>query len=156
MIYDFLISSVICIFVSAKLKHFDKSALLILGWKSLVSNEINLQFCLFLMFLNQVMTSLVFSHWLTLIAFRRFWFTLSSATLLILPRSFYAGFNRLVLGLFKKFGLWSFRVMKQLFLQLINFLFNAVLFSVTILSCVNFAVYFIRKLFASWCDGFGC
>ena len=38
-----------------------------------------------------MMTSLVFFHWLTLVAFRRFRFILSSIALLILPSSFFAG-----------------------------------------------------------------
>ena len=42
------------------------------------SNEINLQFCLFLMLSNQLMTSLVFLHWLSLVAFWRSRFILSS------------------------------------------------------------------------------
>ena len=94
---------------------------------------LKLQFCLFLMLLNQLMTSLVFFHWLSLVAFRRFIFILSSIVLLILPSSFFDGFSRRIFGLFKKFSLWSFSVMKQLLLPLINILSNAVLFSIIFL-----------------------
>ena len=80
--------------------------------------------------------TLVFFHWLIFVAFRRFRFILSSITLPILPSLFFAWFNRRVFRLLKKFALWSFRVMKQLLLPLINILFNAVLFSITLLTFV--------------------
>ena len=46
---------------------------------------------------------------------------------------FLLGLTDQFLGLLKKFGLWSFRVMKQLFLPSINILFNEVLFSIILL-----------------------
>ena len=127
MVYCFRIVFCNMYFCFSKAQAFYNSSLVIVGWKSLISSEINLQFCLFLMLFNQLMTSLVFFDWLTLVAFRRFRFILSSIPLRILIRSFDAGFNRRVFGMFKKFSLWSFRVLKQLFLPLINILSNAVL-----------------------------
>ena len=112
-----------------------------------MSNEINVQFCLFLMLLNQLMRSLVFFHWLVLVVFRRFRFILSSIALLILPSSFFAGFSRRVFGLFKKFSLWSFMVIKQLFLPLIKILFNAVLSSIILLLSVLILSFILSGTF---------
>ena len=67
---------------------------------------------MFLILLNQLMTSLVFSHWLTLVAFRRFRFILSSVALLILPSLFLLGLLDEFSGCLKNFlyglsGWWS-------------------------------------------------
>ena len=112
-----------------------------------MSNEINVQFCLFLMLLNQLMRSLVFFHWLVLVVFRRFRFILSSIALLILPSSFFAGFSRRVFGLFKKFSLWSFMVIKQLFLPLIKILVNAVFSSIVLLLSVLILSFILSGTF---------
>ena len=47
---------------------------------------------------------------------------LSSIALLILPNSFFAGLISRTVGLFKKFSLWSFKVIKHLFLLLMSIL----------------------------------
>ena len=80
--------------------------------------------------IDDISTSLVFFFFglLKLFAFEKFTFILSSITYLILLSSFFAEVNGGVFGLFKKFSLFPFKVMKQLFLLLINILFNAVFF----------------------------
>ena len=50
--------------------------------------------------------------------------------LLILSSSFSAEFSKLTLGLFKKFGLWSFKVIKQLFVLFTDIRSTSSLFSI--------------------------
>ena len=85
------------------------------------------------MLLNQLMTSLVFFHWLTLVA--------------ILPSSFFSGFNRQDFGLLKKFGLCSFKMMKQPFLPLTNILFNVILFSIIFLPSTLIVSFILSETF---------
>ena len=73
------------------------------------------------------MISLVSFHRFTLINFLRL--PLSNMDLLILSNWFWAGFSDRILGLFKKCRLWSFKVIKQLFLPFTNNRLTTSLFS---------------------------
>ena len=78
---------VIWTFSSANFKHFVNRSFVIVRWKSLMSNKINLGFCLCPMFLNHSVTSLVSFHWFTLIKFRRLVFISSHIDMVILADS---------------------------------------------------------------------
>ena len=73
---------------------------------------------------NHSITSLVSFHWLNLRQSLNWWFILSRMFLLIQPISFFAELISLTIGLFLKFGLWSFNVMKHSFLPFVNIWFN--------------------------------
>ena len=92
--------------------------------------KMNSCFCLFPMFLNHSMTSLVSFNRFTLIKYHGPVFILSDIDQLILPRSFLAGFSQQVLRLFKKRGLWFFKVIKQLFLLFTKNWLTTSLFSI--------------------------
>ena len=85
-----------------------------------MSNTTNLHKCLLRILLNQSITVSVFLHWFKPIASRMFLFAVSKIALLICPNSFFAGFMSLTVGLLLKFSLWSFRVIKLLFLPFIS------------------------------------
>ena len=76
------------------------------------------------------MTSLVSFHRFTLIKFRGLVFILSNIDLMIMSSLFWAGFSWGTFGLFKKCGLWSFKVIKQLFLPFTNNRLTTSLFSI--------------------------
>ena len=76
------------------------------------------------------MTLLVSFQWFTLIKFYGLVFALSNMNLLILQSSFLAGFSLRTLEMFKKFGLWSFTVIKQLFLRFTKNRWTTSLFSI--------------------------
>ena len=67
-------------------------------------------------------TSLASFHRLILRKSRSLWFIFSRMFLLIRPFPFFAGFINLTQGLFLKFGLWSFNVIKHSFLPFVNIL----------------------------------
>ena len=69
------------------------------GQNSLISNWINAQFCLLVMFSNHSLTLLVFFHWLYFNCFTRVSLTHSSFDLLIFPSSFFEGFIKWHVGL---------------------------------------------------------
>ena len=90
------------------------------GWESLISNIRNFYKCLLRIFLNQFITFSVFFHWFTFISSYNFFFIFCNMCLFVLPISFFAGFSNL--GRFKKFSLWSFKVMKLLPVPVISIL----------------------------------
>ena len=80
-----------------------------------MSNPMKVWRCLFSIFLNHPITSLVFFHWFSVSAFRTLLLIFSSFCLLMTPISLLDGFISLHVGLFRKLGLWSFRVKKASF-----------------------------------------
>ena len=64
------------------------------------------------MLVNQLVTSDVFFHWLSFVAFLIVELMLSRICLLTLPSSLFAGFMRRHMGWLAKLSLWSFRVIK--------------------------------------------
>ena len=85
-----------------------------------MSKITNLQCCLSFMLLNQSMTSYVFFHWFKLSLYLTSLFTACIINLLNLPSSFLAGFISCTDGLFCKFSLWSFSMIKQLLSPLMS------------------------------------
>ena len=79
-----------------------------------MSNISNLCELLLPTFLNQLTTLAVFFHSFIFNISHILEFIWSKICLLILPISFLAGLMSLLLGWFKKFALWSFKVTKQL------------------------------------------
>ena len=77
-----------------------------------MSNEANECFCMSGMPVNQLVTSDVFFHWLSFVAFLIFELILSRICLLTFPSSLFAGFMRRHVGWLAKLSLWSFRVIK--------------------------------------------
>ena len=90
------------------------------GQKSLISNIRNVYKCLLGMLLNQFITLSVFFHSFTFVSSDKVLFIFCNMCLLILPISFFAGFNNLAVGQFKTFSLWSFNVMKLLLVKIFN------------------------------------
>ena len=72
------------------------------------------------MLLNHFMTDDVFFHWLIFVAATTFLLILSRICLLILPISDLVGLISLQVGLFAKFGLWSFRVINASFFAVMS------------------------------------
>ena len=64
------------------------------------------------MLVNQLVTSDVFFHWLSFVAFLIVELMLSRICLLTLLSSLFAGFMRRHVGWLAKLSLWSFRVIK--------------------------------------------
>ena len=95
---------------------------------------------------NQSMTPWVFFHWLKLKCSLIAKLILSSITLLILPRLFFAGFINLTCGLLTKLSLWSFNMKKQLFYPSISMQFRISLFFKICLPAV--LIFFLIGLFA--------
>ena len=85
-----------------------------------MSKITNLQCCLSFILLNQSMTSSVFFHWFKLILCLSSLLTACIINLLNLPSSFLAGFISRTDGLFWKFSLWSFSMIKQLLSPLMS------------------------------------
>ena len=77
-----------------------------------MSNDTNDCFCMSGMLVNQLVTSDVFFHWLSFVAFLIVELMLSRICLLTLPSSLFAGFMRRQVGWLAKLSLWSFRVIK--------------------------------------------
>ena len=102
-----------------------------------MSNIINLCELLLSIFLNQLITPAVFFHSFTFNISYSLEFVWSKICLLILPISFLAGLISHVVGWFKKFALWSFKVIKQL----------AVPFTSTLSSIFAFLAYLIPSQF---------
>ena len=94
------------------------------GWNSFISKIANLYLFLSGILRKHSITSLVSFHWLILRESLSWWFILSRMFLLIRSISFFAGLIRLALGLFLKFGLWSFNVIKHSFLPFVNIRIN--------------------------------
>lgn len=82
----------------------------------------HMKLCLSLssMLLNHFMTDDVFFHWLIFVAATTFLLILSRICLLILPISDLVGLISLQVGLFAKFGLWSFRVINASFFAVMS------------------------------------
>ena len=59
-------------------------------------------------------------HSFTFISSDNILFIFCNMCLLVLPISFFAGFNNLAVGRFKTFSLWSFNVMKLLLVKIFN------------------------------------
>ena len=74
------------------------------------------------MLLDQFITLSGFFHSFTFISSDKVLFIFCNMCLLILPISFFAEFSNLLIGRFKKYFLWSFKVMKLLPLPLISIL----------------------------------
>ena len=77
----------------------------------MMSKYMKLYCCLFSMFLNHLITDFVFFHWLMFVGDMFFLLMRSSILLHILPISDLFGLISRYVGLFSKFGLWSFSVM---------------------------------------------
>ena len=100
-----------------------------------MSNEANECFCVLGMLVNQLVTSDVFFHWLSFVAFLISELILSRICLLTFPSSLFAGFMRRHVGWLVKLSLWSFRVIK---------------------ACC-FAICFVRlSMLSSWAIDFAC
>ena len=80
------------------------------GLKFSTSKFTNDDVFLFLMFLNQVITSAVFFHWFTLVYLRIFSFIVSNKDLVIFQMSDFDGFVRRKDSVCGKPSLWSFIV----------------------------------------------
>ena len=102
-----------------------------------MSNIRNLCELLFSILWKQSITLAVFFHSFTFNISHSLEFIWSRICLLILPISFLAGLMSLVVGWFKKFTLWSFKVIKQL----------AVLFTSTLSSIFVSLAYLIPSQF---------
>ena len=107
--FDFI---VICCLANAKASISKLS--LMEGYKSFMSNIINLCELLLSIFLNQLITLAVFFNSFTFKISHSLEFIWSKICLLIFPISFLAGLMSLVVGWFKKFALWSLKVIQQL------------------------------------------
>ena len=108
-------------------------------------------FYLFPMFLNHSVMSLVSFHCLTLIKFSKLIFILSNMDLRILPSLFLAGFSKWTSGLNKKFGFWSFKVIKQLLVPFTNIQLTTSLFLVIFFSSEIILLGIILDVDASYC-----
>ena len=98
--------------------------------------QTNLCFCLFPMFLNYSLISLVYFRWFTLTKFIWLVFILFNMDLLILPSSVLSGFNfGLVSDLWDCWNLLKpFKMIKHLFLPFIKIWLTASLFSIVFFS----------------------
>ena len=89
-----------------------------------MSNVVIVCTCFSSIFSNELITSVVFFQSLSFNFSRNQMLILSNTVLQILPISFFAGFNNLVVGWFTKLSLWSFKVKKQVLVPLISILSN--------------------------------
>ena len=78
-----------------------------------MSNVVILCTCFSSIFSNELITSVVFFQSLSFNFSRNQMLILCNTVLQILPISFFAEFNNLVVGWFTKLSLWSFKVKKQ-------------------------------------------
>ena len=86
----------------------------------MMSKQMNVCLSLLVMFLNQSLTEVVFFHWLILVAAMILLLIQSRIFLLIWPISDFVGLINLRVGLFTKFGLWSFRVVNASLLAVMS------------------------------------
>ena len=77
-----------------------------------MSNEANECFSVLGMLVNQLVTSDVFFHWLSFVAFLISELILSRICLLTFPSLLFVGFMRRHVGWLVKLSLWSLRVIK--------------------------------------------
>ena len=85
-----------------------------------MSKQMKLRRCLFLMDLNQSITAAVFFHWCKLCFFAIVLLMRSRIFLLTFPILDFMGLMSLQVGLFAKFGLWSFSVMNASLLAVVS------------------------------------
>ena len=83
-----------------------------------MSNMVNVCRCFSSVFLNQLTKSVVFFCSLNFSFLRKQILILSDTDLLIPPIEFFVGFINLVVGWLPKLSLWSFKVIKQVFVPL--------------------------------------
>ena len=76
-----------------------------------MSSDASECFCMSGMLVNQLVTSDVFFHWLSVVVFFIFELILSRIFLLTLPSSLFAGFMRRHVGWLAKLSLWSFSLL---------------------------------------------
>ena len=115
-------------------------------------NMVNVCRCFLSIFSNQIITSVVFFHWLSFIFWHKPILILSNIYLLILLILFLVGFINLVVGWLTKFSLWSFKVIKQSLKSLISILSNVsarsayFMPSFFIISLIPFVVFYMLQL----------
>ena len=107
--------------------------------------------CFCSILLNHSITLAVFFHWLMFKLVYKRLLILSSIALLILPNSFFAGLISRTVELFKKFSLWSFKVIKQLFLLLTSIRSNIYLSAFSIICFPLMSILFLMLLFVFLC-----
>ena len=118
----------------AKSSAFVSNSSVIDGYKSTTSNSIKAWEGLLGMCLCQLITASLFFHCITVVASTTLLLMRSRILLLMMPISDLAGLSKRVVGLFAKFGLWSFSVIKHCFsasasIRLSNFRHFAIFFS---------------------------